>query len=760
VKAAGIGADPASEGYADLFMVEGMFCAACAASLEHRLSRLVGVVGASVDLAAGAALVRWGVGARDTAAVEQAIRTLGYRARRPGAASSSGARDPGRDLQLRLVLALFFGMWTMLPSIGLYLDAAPDTRTALGLAWAAGLASLPVVLFCGTPFYRMALATLRAGAPGVDALVSIGALGALVLSCVSLARGEADVYFEVPVALITLQLLARVVELGVLRSGRDAVARVLDLNPPRVVRRTAAGRLEEIALQAVRAGDELLAESGDTLSADGVVVAPGTAEDHPARVDRHRYSGESAPVRLRDGDTVFAGDVVVDGPLRLQVTAPAGKRRVDELERKVRTLLMDKPAWQRAIDRIARHFLVLAALAAAAAAGIATLHGLTPLEAGTHALAVFVIACPCALSLAAPLTGLAAAQRLARARIALRDLRVVTGAASVDTVFLDKTGTLTEGRPRVCALYPLGATGEEELLREAARAEAFSRHPFARAIVDAARRRGLVADPELESESDGARRTVVAAGVCLTIGASTLRVGSAAWLAGMDLSLPALPESSSSRVWVARDQSLLGAIDLEDPLRVGAREALDVLRSAGLRLVVLSGDEEGPVASVCERLGIEGRAHCSPEDKVAHVQAARAQGSVTAFVGDGLNDGPAIAAADVGIAVDSALNAARTASAVTLLDGGVERLPELLNLLRRADRVLRANIGGALVYNLVAIPAAMAGWVHPAIAAVAMAASSLTIVLNASRLGLAPDPTAMRAMRPTRSARYRERPVY
>jgi len=748
------GGSPAPDGDADLFMVEGMFCAACAASLEHRLSRLSGVVGASVDLAAGAALVRWSAGARDSDAAEQAIRRLGYRARRPGAASPGGG-DPARALQLRLILALFFGMWTMLPSIALYLDAAPDSATALGLAWAAGLASSPVVLFCGTPFYRMALSTLRAGAPGVDALISIGVLGALLLSCAALARGEADVYFEVPVALITFQLVARVVELNVLRRGRDAVARVLDLNPRRVTRLTRAGQVEETPLHALQAGDQILADSGDTLPADGRVVAPGAAPAYPLHVDRHRYSGESAPLQLRDGDAAFAGDVVLDGPLRLEVTARAGKRRVDELERRIRTLLMDKPAWQRAVDRIARHFVVLATLASLAAGGIALAGGLTPIAACTRALAVFVIACPCALSLAAPLTGLAAARRLARDGIVLRDLRIVGSATAVDTVFLDKTGTLTEGRPRVRALHPVGSTTEEQLLREAARAEAFSRHPFARAIVDAARRRGLVDDSDTEAANDGDRRTVVAAGVCLTNHGSTVRVGSAAWLRSAQLVLPAVSDGAGARVWVARDETVLGAIDLDDALRGGVRDALDSLRRAGLRPVVLSGDDEEPVASFCGRLGIEGRARCSPEDKVAHIEAARARGGVTVFVGDGLNDGPAIAAADIGVAVDGALNAARTASAVTLLDGGVERLPGLLALLRRTDRVLRQNIGGALVYNLVAIPAAMAGGVHPAVAAVAMAASSLTVVLNASGLHVGGDSVRHSPLERRRSATAR-----
>jgi heavy metal translocating P-type ATPase len=432
---------------------------------------------------------------------------------------------------------------------------------------------------------------------------------------------------------------------------------------------------------------------------------------------------------------VHAGERVVDGALRVRVERAAGDRRIDGLARQVRTLLTAKPPWQRVVDRVARHFLLLATAAAGLGAALALAGGAEALQAAERALAVFVVACPCALSLAAPLPGLVAARRGAGQGILLRDLRAITSGAGADVVFVDKTGTLTTGRPSVRALLPAPGVSPETLLRCAARAELRSRHPFAAAIVAEARAAGL----ELAAPAEARFETLPARGVRVTSHEGTVRVGSAPWLAGEGIPLPPEGPASESRVWVARDRSLLGAIALHDALRPGAAEAVARLQALGVRVVVLSGDAPGPVKRLAAQLGVEGRARCTPEDKVQAVEAARAAGASTAFVGDGLNDGPAIAAADLGIAVDEALDGTRSASAIALLQGGIERVPEVLALTRGARAILRQNVAWALLYNGCAVPAALAGFVHPAVAAVAMALSSITVALNAQRV---PRPAA------------------
>lgn len=725
-------------------MVDGMFCAACAASLEHRLQKLPAVTDACVDLAAGAALVRWKQGGKDAAAAGRAIAALGYTSRRPDtAAADSGAQDPYRSLAIRLVIALFFGMWVMLPSVGLYLDAAPDPGDAFGLAAAAAIASLPVIGWAGLPFYSMAWSTLRAAAPGVDALVTLGVIGAVLLSLVSLARGGSDVYFEVAVTLITLQLLARLIELRVARGGRDAMARLLDLAPPRVLRSRAGQAPELVPVSQLVVGDTVIAEAGETLALDG------EAETDGASLDRHLLSGETGAVSVRRGTPVHAGEVVLEGPLRMRVTSTAGRRRVDDLARQVRALIMQKPAWQRGVDVIARYFLLLATVAAGCGALLAGASGEGVWSSAERALAVFVIACPCALSLAAPLAGLGAARSAAGSGVLLRDLRAVTRAGHIDTLFVDKTGTLTEGRPAVSALYPQAGCSGRELLAVAAAVELESRHPFARAILDAAENSGVLASESALSQATpmAERRTVRGAGVRMRQESETLRVGSEDWFAREGLACPELPGGGLSRVWVARGREVLGAIDLDDPLRPGVAAAVGKLRQSGISVTILSGDAAAPVARIARQLGIRGVARCSPEEKVQYVEAAAARGEITAFVGDGLNDGPAIAAADLGVAISESLDAARTASAATLLKGGVERMPEVLAIVASARRILRQNIIGAIAYNAFAIPAALIGVVHPAIAAVAMALSSITVVLNSQRVSTAQRPGQLRPAR-------------
>jgi cation transport ATPase len=338
-----------------------------------------------------------------------------------------------------------------------------------------------------------------------------------------------------------------------------------------------------------------------------------------------------------------------------------------------------------------------------------------------------------------------AARRGADEGILLRDLRAITSGAAVDVVFVDKTGTLTTGRPSVRALQPAPGVPAETLLRCAAMAELRSRHPFAAAIVAEARAAGLELAPPARARFEN----LPARGVRLSGAHGTVRVGSAAWLASEGFSLPPETPADVSRVWVARDARILGAIDLTDALRLGAAQAVTQLQALGVRVVLLSGDAPGPVEELAAQLGVEARARCTPEDKVEAVEAARAAGARTAFVGDGLNDGPAIAAAELGIAVEEALDGARTASAVALLQGGIERVPEVLALTRRARRILRQNVAWALLYNACAVPAALAGFVHPAVAAVAMALSSITVALNAQRV---PRPETASSSRSARQA--------
>lgn len=819
----------------DVLIIEGMFCAACAASVEGVIARFPGVREATVNFAAEAAVVEWqndapahdapgapGAGAAAPSAPRAAtapqareralgellerIGRLGYDARLAGApatgdpapraaAATAGAtptrrRRAERDLGLRLVVAVFFGMWVMLPSVALYLPsgAVGEASARHALALAAGVFALPVVLWSGLPFYRMALGTLRAGVAGVDALVTIGVAGALALSAWSLSRGGSEVYFEVAVALITLQLVARLVDLRVRANAREAVVRLLDVAPPQLtVVDAATGAERRVALRIVKAGMQVRLRPGERAAVDGEVCAG------EALVDRSLLSGEARPARITPGARLHAGEQVLDGTLLLRVDAAAGRRRIDALARQVRQLLASKPPWQRVADRLARHVLWLTASVAVAAGLLVVAAGGDAQAGAARALAVFVITCPCALSLAGPLTGLCASAAAADRGIVLRDLNAITTAARPTELFVDKTGTLTCGTPRVTAVEALGSDiSRGDVLALAALAEAGSEHPLARAVVAAAQAAGVAvprapagtmqARPgrgvcwSAAAASAGADRGVAAAPATARAAAPTDRaappplprtvhVGSPAWfgelgLLASDAGAAGAAQGASTGALVARDGVLVGRIAFEDALRPGVTQAVRRLQASGLAITVLSGDAPAPVRDVAARLGIDWQAQLTPEDKVACItrrrapagdppSAGRRDRTVVAFVGDGLNDGPALAAADLGIAVGTATDAARAAAAVTLdPPGGVERLPELLTLTARMRRVMRQNLAWALAYNALALPAAAAGWVPPALAAVAMALSSISIVLNAARVRVPPRPPAAREATP------------
>ena len=705
----------------DTLLVEGMFCAACAASVEASLNRHPGVDNAAVNFAADAAVVDWQPGARDLDALFLRIRGLGYR---PGLVgdterSASEESDPMRYLGLRLIVALFFGMWSMLPTFGLYFGVAGEGRAAFGLAIAAGIFSLPVILFSGIPFYRMGLATLRNGVAGIDALVTLGVFGAVALSMFSLFNRSDAVYFEVPIALITLQLIARMLDLRVRRRARDAVLGLLDIAPTTVMRLDKDGTTRRIRLNEVEAGMRLRAYPGDRLSIDGLIVAGR------GQLDRSLLSGESKPVRAVAGEAVSAGERLLGGHLDIEVTAGEGKRRIDALARQVRQALSTKPPWQKIADAIARYFLWLSFAAAIAGGAAAYLGGETAAEAAARALAVFVIACPCALSLAAPLAGLMAAARASKQGFILRDLNALTGAARPDVICFDKTGTLTEGQPTIVAVWPAKGVDEPELLRSAARAEGGSEHPLARAI------RAACGEAGVGAAGRGETQTSAGNGVRYRDVESDILVGRDGWLVERGIDLPPLPPTEATRVTVARNGRFLGAIDFDDAPRAGVVEVINEL--AWARIELLSGDREGPVQRLSRKLDISARAGLSPEAKAERIAELQEKGWTVAFVGDGLNDGPALAAADLGIAVGDATDAARTASAITLVSADVTILPRLFALTRRTRRIVYQNLAWAVLYNGVAIPAAIMGFVHPAIAAVAMALSSLTIVLNALR---------------------------
>lgn len=713
------------------FGVDGMFCGGCAATVERALTRVPGVESASVSFVSDAAVVRHDDSvSRDTLA--GAIRGLGYGVRALSEDDESGISD-SRNLflrwhKIRLAVAICFGMWSMLASAAIYIGQIPTEYMTWIVAMVSGGLATPVIVFSGSAFYKLGWRSLRAGAPGMETLITVAVTAAVVVSVINLTRGVAQVYFDATVMLITFQLIARLTDFNVRRSAGDAVRRLLHLAPEQARRVTPDG-IDAVHPRELETGDMVETRPGERISVDGF-VAHGTA-----RLDSSAVSGEAMPRSVMTGTEVSAGELVLDGVLRITAAAVGGKRRIDALATEVRRLITGKGALARLADQIARWLLPAIIVAAIMALTVALATGATWQAGFSRALAVMIVTCPCALSLAIPLVITAAASTGARHGIILRDPGALEKASRVNTIVFDKTGTLTVGRPEVVGVDCAAGVTAEQVLAWAARAETASLHPLAGAICRAAQ-------PAPEGGYLTDIREIAGCGVeACTMDGRILRVGSSKWLHDHGVNLPTsnLEQADvTTRVIVALDDHMLGAIALADPLRAESETVVKRLKKRGYQVVLASGDGQGPVSVIGNKLGIEAQAQLQPQDKLALIKQMQTQGQYVAFVGDGLNDGPALAAADLGVAVGDANDLARSAAAVGLLEAGMAPVAMALSLTGRAGRILRQNLVWALLYNGLIIPAAILGYVHPLLAACAMAASSLSVSLNSLRAGWLP----------------------
>jgi heavy metal translocating P-type ATPase len=708
--------------------VRGMWCTSCANAVERVLARQPGVLDAKVSFTAESAHVQWDPRQTSLARLLEPVARLGYTAL-PEEASRDRRAHLAREvraLQLRLVVAALFSMWVMLAQWALYLDSAHQMPAAAryGLALFAGATTLPVLFYCGWPFLRAAWRTLRAGAPGMDVLVASGALVAFLLSLWRLLAGSAEVYFDSAAMIISLLLAGRLIEHSIRAKTTDTVRSLLALPAETVSVMDADGSERRVLGKRVESGARVRVRPGERAAIDGVI------ESGTSTLDRSLLTGESTPVTVAPGDTVAAGSLNGTGALIVRVTAAQGQRRIDAIARAVRQMLARRTASEALAERFTRYLVPLVFIVAVMTFALGVLRHVTPSVAIEHAMAVLIITCPCALGLATPLALMAGAGRAARSGILFQNVEALEKAAHIDTVLFDKTGTLTLGRPTVVGIHAARGISNERLLATAATAGAGSEHPLARAIREAA---------QTADERIGTPRAIPGQGV-VWIGrdADQILVGTRALLEQYGVrSLTEAPQHRDTTVHVAENGQALGYLRFADGARSGAREAIAELSERGMVLAVLTGDRLGPALSIARALGLHPdaiHADQSPEAKAQRILEMRAAGHTVAFVGDGLNDGPALAAADFGIAVQNASATSAAAAAVVLANGGIEKLTEVLLLGRRTAGVMRQNLTWAVGYNLLALPLAVSGVVSPALAAAAMVLSSLSVTLNAWRL--------------------------
>jgi len=680
--------------------IDGLHCASCVWVSEAVMQRTPGVRSATVSYATGRAEVVWDPARVDLGAIVGRVSALGYRPR-----PLEERAKPDRDLLLRLGVAAFAAGNAMMFAVPLYLgwwEGIAERYAAL-FRLALLVLSTPVALWAAVPFYRGALAGLRARVPHVDLPVSLGVIALYSHGVLATLRG-AESYLDSLTMLVALLLAGRVVDQGRRRRAVEAAVS-LAASAPRVARRQGALGPEEVSPDALLVGDVLELASGEEIAADAVVLE-GRAQVRMALVN-----GEAEPREVAPGDAIYAGGVLVDGALRARVEARSSASLLSRMAEALRGAA-DRPMEPTAADRLAPAFTV-------ATLGIATLawfmhawlghfaqHGLD--AAWKAAIAVLVVACPCALALSAPLSSAAGLGAAARRGLLLRSGEALRRLAEVDLVVLDKTGTLTGGVPEV-----VGAS--DEALRVAAALERNSLHPVARAIVRAAVTRGLA----------------------IPLGASCREEAGRGMVGELEGQTWTIRSSGPGRVglWRAGDDLPWAEIRLRDVPRPDAARAVEALRGLGLEVQMLTGDHADVAARISSETGLVAPvAEADPERKAAWIRSRRAEGRRVLFVGDGLNDGPALAEADVGIAMGGG-----AASTVMVADGVVSTSslsPVLAGLVvaRVAAASVRASLRWSLSYNALAVLAAALGLVNPLVAALLMPLSSAVVVGRASRV--------------------------
>lgn len=733
--------------------VDGMWCASCETAIEAVLMRQEGVESARVSFAASTAAVRWDPAKADLARVLQAVTRLGYALRPIGnLAQGEASTQALRGLQIRLAVAAFFGNTAMMTAWSLYAGdlQGMDPVTGWWLAALSGLAALPVVFFAGWPFLVAGWRTLLAGVPGMDFLIAAGSVAAFVQSTWHLlVRWDHHVYFDTAAMLVTFLLAGRLIEASARHKGMASIRTLLSLAPERATLVKADGGEQDVAVAEISVDSLVRIRPGERVAIDGCV------EQGRSTCDKSLLTGESDWLPIGPGDPVSAGTLNGDGALLVRVTHAAGERLLDQIGHAMRRLLIHRSPADLIVARLLRWFAPAVTL-------VALLSGLVfgwlAGDAGVgviRAVTVLVIACPCALGLAGPMAVLVAAGSAARRGILFRDSESIERLATATMVALDKTGTLTLGQPRVLGVVAASGERADTVLAAAAIAETGSEHPLAGAILDAA------GGPR---PSAGDIQAVPGAGVLWQApGEAAILVGSAAFMQTHGVTAGDVAAEGATLVHVARGGRWLGAIRLGDSLRPETPAVIGALRQTGLPVAMLTGDNAWAAESVAEAAGMAlpaVHAGMSPLDKGDWIQAAERDGVRVAFVGDGLNDGPALAGASVAVSLAGATDVAVSAAHVVLNVEGIARLPEAVDLARRTRRVMRQNLAWAIVYNLVAVPLAIAGIATPLMAAAAMVFSSLSVVANSLRLSdAASRPGGRRGGQPGQKGPDRRQPV-
>ncbi|WP_170468075.1 heavy metal translocating P-type ATPase [Ruegeria arenilitoris] len=687
----------------------GIHCSACIANVERELNAHPGVEDARVNLTLKRAMIK---AAPETRAADliPVLERAGYEAHEldPGALSATQADKAGRDLLMRLAVAGFASMNVMLLSVSVWSGATDATRDMFH--WISAAIALPAIAFSGQPFFANAWSALRVRRLNMDVPIVLAILLALVTSLWETALSGKHAYFDAALTLTFFLLAGRYLDYRTRAAARSAAEELTALEVPRAIR-LVDGVEQEVSVTSLAVGDLVLVRPGGRMPVDGQIVS-GTSE-----LDRSLLTGETLPVFAEAGLDVSAGEVNLTGPLTIRATAVGEDTSLHRMADLVAIAESGRSRYTSLADKAAKLY----------APGVHILSALSFVgwyiysgdvrTALNIAAAVLIITCPCALGLAVPAVTTAASGRLFRKGMLIKHATALERLAEVDTVVFDKTGTLTSGTPK---LINLGDHSRADLEVALALAEASS-HPLSVSLAKSAKDAGIK-PARVEDVVE-----VPGYGTEGTYRGQRVRLGRAGWTGG--------DEGSQTAAWLAIAGQAPAAFLFTDSLRPGAAEAVKAFRDAGKEVILISGDTKGAVQALAGKLGIETWiAEALPQDKAAHVQALSDKWRHVLMVGDGLNDTAALAAAHVSISPASALDAARVASDIVLLGNDLSPIADACDTAVKATKRIRENFRIATVYNIIAVPLAVAGLATPLIAALAMSTSSITVSLNALRL--------------------------